>query len=126
MSLDVSAGAVCRGLHLTCGGIGAGISGFCERPGSVFSLRGCCRRKQTGGKKNASKMTPCVCSVPEGVSVGAVVLLDEDCCSPTLLELPLLVETPEMTLDQDGCQGHPLIKCILKDKKATHMHVNPD
>lgn len=47
------------------------------------------------------------------MSVGAVVLLDEDCCSTTLLELPLLMETPETTLDQDGCQGHPLIKCIL-------------
>lgn len=52
--------------------------------------------------------------VPEGVPVGAVVLLYEDCCSATLLELPLLMETPETTLDQDGCQGHPLIKCILK------------
>lgn len=60
----------------------------------------------------------CVSSPPEGVSVGTVVLLDEDCCSTTLLELPLLMETPEMTLDQDGCQGHPLIKCILTDKKA--------
>lgn len=55
----------------------------------------------------------CVCDTPEGVSVGAVVLLDEDCCSTTLLELLLLVETPETALDQDGCQGHPLIKCIL-------------
>lgn len=54
------------------------------------------------------------CEVPEGVSVGAVVLLDEDCCSATLLELLLLMETPETTLDQDGCQGHPLIKCILR------------
>lgn len=60
----------------------------------------------------------CVSSLPEGVSVGAVVLLDEDRCSTTLLELPLLMETPEMTLDQDCCQGHPLIKCILTDKKA--------
>jgi len=50
------------------------------------------------------------------VSVGAVVLLDEDRCSTTLLELPLLMETPETTLDQDGCQGHPLIKCILREK----------
>lgn len=41
--------------------------------------------------------------VPEGVSVGAVVLLDEDCCSTALLELPLLMETPESTLDQDSC-----------------------
>lgn len=62
--------------------------------------------------------TMCVSSLPEGVSVGAVVLLDEDCCSTTLLELPLLMETPEMTLDQDCCQGHPLIKCILTDEKA--------
>lgn len=60
----------------------------------------------------------CVGKVPEGVSVGAVVLLNEDCCSTTLLELPLLMETPETTLDQDGCQGHPLIKCILRDKTA--------
>ena len=62
----------------------------------------------------------CVCEreseVPEGVSIGAVVLLDEDRCSTTLLELPLLMETPETTLDQDGCQGHPLIKCILREK----------
>lgn len=64
------------------------------------------------------KKMMCASSPPEGVSVGAVVLLDEDCCSTTLLELPLLVETSEMTLDQDGCQGHPLIKCILTDKKA--------
>lgn len=63
----------------------------------------------------------CASALPEGVSVGAVVLLDEDCGSTTLLELPLLMETPEMTLDQDGCQGHPLIKCILTDKNA----VNP-
>lgn len=61
---------------------------------------------------------PCVTSLPEGVSIGAIVLLDEDCCSTTLLELPLLMETPEMTLDQDGCQGHPLIKCTLTDTKA--------
>lgn len=56
--------------------------------------------------------------VPEGVSIGAVVLLDEDRCSTTLLELPLLMETPETTLDQDGCQGHPLIKCILREKRT--------
>lgn len=67
--------------------------------------------------------TPYVGLLPEGVSVGAVVLLDEDRCSTTLLELPLLMETPEMTLDQDGCQGHPLIKCILTDKNAAR--VNP-
>lgn len=111
---------MCRGQHLTCGGIEAGISGFCERPGSVFSLGGCCRRTQEGGKKKClqNDALRVSVSVPEGVSVGAVVLLDEDRCSPTLLELPLLMETPEMTLDQDGCQGHPLIKCILKDKEA--------
>lgn len=57
--------------------------------------------------------------VPEGVSVGAVVLLDEDRCSTTLLELPLLMETPETTLDQDGCQGHSLIKCILREREST-------
>ncbi len=56
--------------------------------------------------------------VPQGVSIGAVVLLDKDRCSATLLELPLLMETPETTLDQDGCQGHPLIKCILGEKTA--------
>lgn len=73
------------------------------------------------GKKNADDviiLCVCVGKVPEGVSVGAVVLLNEDCCSTTLLELPLLMETPETTLDQDGCQGHPLIKCILRDKTA--------
>lgn len=63
-------------------------------------------------------INPCVCvcvhGAPEGVSVRAVVLLDEDRCSTTLLELPLLMETPETTLNQDGGQGHPLIKCILK------------
>lgn len=59
-----------------------------------------------------------VSKLPEGVSIGAVVLLDEDRCSTTLLELPLLMETPKTTLDQDGCQGHPLIKCILRKKTA--------
>lgn len=54
--------------------------------------------------------------MPERVSVGAVVLLDEDRCSTTLLEFPLFMETPETTLDQDGCQGHPLIKCILEER----------
>lgn len=63
-------------------------------------------------------MCVCLSEVPEGVSIGAIVLLDEDCCSTTLLELPLLMETPETTLDQDGCQGHPLIKCILSEKTA--------
>ena len=56
----------------------------------------------------------CVC-VPQRVSVGAIVLLDEDCSSSALLELPLLMETPETALDQNGCQGHPLIKCILRE-----------
>ena len=51
--------------------------------------------------------------VPERVSVAAVVLLDQYCCSPALLELPLFVETAEAALDQNGCQRHPLIKCIL-------------
>ena len=71
----------------------------------------------------------CVSKLPEGVSIGAVVLLDEDRCSTTLLELPLLMETPKTTLDQDGCQGHPLIKCILREKtvacyKALYNHNN--
>lgn len=65
------------------------------------------------------------------MSVGAVVLLDEDRCSTTLLELPLLMETPETTLDQDGCQGHPLIKCILREKTQAerskeHQQCNPE
>lgn len=52
----MTAALQCRFLHLTCGGIEAGISGFCEQPGSVFSLRGCCR--QAGrGKKCACKIT---------------------------------------------------------------------
>lgn len=50
----------------------------------------------------------------ERVSVAAVVLLDQYCCSPALLELPLFVETAEAALDQNGCQRHPLIKCILQ------------
>lgn len=62
-------------------------------------------------------MRVCVREVPEGVSVRAVVLLDEDRCSTTLLELPLLMETPETTLDQNGGQCHPLIKCILREKQ---------
>lgn len=81
--------------------------------------------KETGVRKETPDKLQCVCvcvlSVPEGESVGAVVLLDEDCCSTTLLELPLLMETPEMTLDQDGCQGHPLIKCILRQESSTQM-----
>lgn len=52
------------------------------------------------------------------MSVRAVVLLDEDGCPTTLLELPLLMETPETTLNQDGCQGHPLIKCILREDRG--------
>lgn len=68
----------------------------------------------------------CACEVPEGVPVGAVVLLDEDRCSTTLLELPLLMETPETTLDQDGCQGHPLIKCILRENTAQNTVLSPN
>lgn len=47
------------------------------------------------------------------LSVAAVVLLDQHSCPSTLLELFLLMVTPELTLDKDGSLRHLLIKCIL-------------
>ena len=48
-------------------------------------------------------------------------MLDENCSSTALLKLPLLMETPETALDQNGCQGHPLIKCILRERERARM-----
>ena len=46
--------------------------------------------------------------------VAAVVLLDEDGCSSTLLEAFLLVVRPELGLNEDGRLGHLLIQSVLR------------
>lgn len=51
------------------------------------------------------------------LSVAAVVLLDQHGRPSTLLELLLLVVTPELTLDKDGSLCHLLIKCILPQSR---------
>lgn len=50
---------------------------------------------------------------PAELLVAAVVLLDEHCGPPALLELLLLVVAAKFTLDKDGGLRHLLIKCIL-------------
>lgn len=52
------------------------------------------------------------------LSVAAVVLLDQHGRPSTLLELLLLVVTPELTLDEDGSLRHLLIKCILPQSRG--------